>query len=486
MWSNIKNDARRIAASIVDPANANVTVLAALAAYVGVWTAYGTITKQAQGLNPDMTELVAWSRDLDFGYAKHPPLAAWLVRGWFELFPVTDWAYYLLAMLMPALALWVVWRLMADYLPLSKRVAGLALLTLVPFFSFHALKFNVNTVLMPLWAVATYYFLKSYVTRSPRLAALAGLTAAACMLGKYWSIFLIAGLVVAALADRRRALYFRSVAPWITVIVGAVCIAPHIVWLFQHDFITFKYAEAAHEPKPYLATAMAALGYLGGSIGYVALPAVIVLVATRASFSTLRDIVWPQDNDRRLVALAFWAPLLLPMLGAIAAHTEITSLWSMSAWTLLPVMLLSPPVVTWRPVDTGRVAAFAVILPLALLAASPFIAVKTRSKGPPPAAAQAPLLAREVERLWHQVMPLPLRYVGGDGDIVLPVAAYAQDKPRILMPGLVTLPDPVTLRRAGMVQLCFAEDQACLARAKAAIGSAPSQTSQTTIFRTPG
>ena len=486
MWSNIKNDARRIAASFADPANANVTVLFALAVYVAVWTAYGVITKQAQGLNPDMTELIAWSRDLAFGYSKHPPLAAWLVRGWFEIFPVSDWAYYLLAMLMPALALWIVWKLTAEYLPLSKRVAGLALLTLVPFFNFHALKFNVNTILMPLWAAATYYFLRSYVTRSPRLAALAGITAAMCMLGKYWSIFLIAGLVVAALLDRRRALYFRSAAPWITVLFGAACLAPHVVWLLQHDFMTFKYAEAAHEAKPFTVTAVAALGYLAGSIGYVALPLVVVLVVARGRIATLRDMVWPQDDDRRLMALAFWAPLLLPMLGAIAARTEITSLWSMSAWSLLPVLLLSPPSLNWRPVDTVRVSGFAIVLPLALLAASPFIAAKTRPKGPPPAAAQAPLLAREVERLWRQVLPLPLRYIGGDGDIVLPVAAYAQDKPRILIPGLVTMPDPVTLRHAGMVQLCFAEDQACLTRAKAAIGDAPNQVSQTTIFRTPG
>src|SRR3569833_672734 len=292
MWSNIILDARRIAASFADPATANVLVLFAFAIYVGVWTAYGTITKQAQGLNPDMTELIAWSRDLDFGYSKHPPLAAWLVHGWFKIFPVSDWAYYLLAMLMPALALWIVWRLMAEYLPLQKRGAGLALLTLVPFFSFHALKFNVNTILMPLWAAATYCFLKSYVTRSPRMAALAGIAAAACMLGKYWSIFLIAGLVVAALADRRRTLYFRSLAPWVTVIAGGLCLAPHVLWLFQHDFVTFKYAEAAHEAKPFAATALAALGYLGGSIGYVALPAVIVLVAACVFFGFLCVFAW--------------------------------------------------------------------------------------------------------------------------------------------------------------------------------------------------
>ena len=149
------------------------------------------------------------------------------MRLWFSVFPVAEWSYYLLAMLMPAIALWIVWRLSADYLDIEKRVFGIALLTLVPFFNFHALKFNVNTVLMPLWAATTLWFLRSYMTRSTLYAALAGAGAAAGMMGKYWSIFLIAGLVVAALIDKRRNAYFRSAAPWITVLVGVVVLAPH-------------------------------------------------------------------------------------------------------------------------------------------------------------------------------------------------------------------------------------------------------------------
>ena len=39
---------------------------------------------------------------------------------------------------MPTIALWIVWRLSADYLDIEKRVVGLALLMLVPFFNFHA------------------------------------------------------------------------------------------------------------------------------------------------------------------------------------------------------------------------------------------------------------------------------------------------------------------------------------------------------------
>ena len=142
-----------------------------------------------------MTELIAWSRDLAWGY-KHPPLAAgWSCGCGSACFRVAEWSYYLLAMLMPTLALWIVWRLSADYLDVEKRVVGLALLTLVPFFNFHALKFNVNTVLMPLWAATTLVVPALATRRAAALyAALAGVGAAACMLGKYWSIFLLAGL----------------------------------------------------------------------------------------------------------------------------------------------------------------------------------------------------------------------------------------------------------------------------------------------------
>ncbi len=245
----------RLHGALTDPARCERTVLTSLAAYLVLWTVYGTIAKSGQGLHPDMTELLDWSRHLAWGY-KHPPLAAAIVWLWFTVFPVAGWSYYLLAMLMPTLTLWIVWRLSADYLDIEKQVFGIALLTLVPFFNFHALKFNVNTVLMPLWAATTLWFLRGYATRSALYAALAGAGAAAAMLGKYWSIFLIAGLVAAALIDKRRNAYFRSAAPWITVAVGLIVIAPHLVWLYQHHFEPFSYAMYVHGEKTFGATAV--------------------------------------------------------------------------------------------------------------------------------------------------------------------------------------------------------------------------------------
>jgi hypothetical protein len=457
--------AARYRDALTDPARADRAVLASLVAYAVLWATYATIAKSSQGLHYDMAEVIAWSRDLQFGYLKHPPLAAGIVWLWFSLFPVAEWSYYLLAMTMPAVALWFAWRLSADYLDIEKRVVGIALLTLIPFFNFHALKFNVNTVLIPLWAMTTFWFLRSFETRSRLYAALAGIGAAGCMLGKYWSVFLLAGLALAALIDNRRAVYFRSAAPWITIVSGVIVLAPHVIWLVQHDFAPFGYAMSIHGAKPFGATLISLLGYLGGSVGYIAIPLIIVLVASWPSRAMLADNIWPSEPKRRLAAAAFWGPFLLPMLGAVVSGTEITSLWSMPAWTLLPVLLLSSPQVTLRAIDTRRILIAAVAVPLAMLIAAPVIAVIVHRNGPPPAAAQGRLLAAQIEQNWHQSTPLPLRYVGGDAEIAYSIVAYAYDKPHAL-PGMPA-PSPAQLKQSGMALVCFAEDTNCVSRARA-------------------
>ena len=482
LFQPLDRAAGRLHGALTDPAGRERGVLLVLAAYVAVWTAYGVIAKGSQGLHPDMTELVAWSRDLSLGYLKHPPLAAWLAAVWFGVLPVAEWSYYLLAMLMPAIALWFAWRLSADYLDADKRVAGLALLMLIPFFNFHALKYNVNTVMMPVWAATTFWFLRSYVTRSRVYAALAGVGAAGCMLGKYWSVFLLAGLALAALIDARRGAYFRSAAPWITAAAGAVVLGPHLWWLAQHDFAPFAYATAVHGEKSMISVVLGALEYLGGAFAFVAIPLLIVLYVVRPSGAMAADMVWPADRERRLAAAAFWAPLLLPPAVALVGGATINSLWAMPAFTLLPVLLLSSAAVTFRPAETRRILAMAIAVPLVMLVAAPAIAVIGQRGGPQAAAAQAPLLAVEVARAWRSLTPQPLRFVGGDADLAYGVITYVDGRPRALT-GMAA-PAAAGLAQAGQAIVCFAEDAACRAAAAAqAARVAGSRTVETTIAR---
>ena len=419
----------RLLDSLTDPARRERSVAAALLCYVALWTLYGTLAKASQDIHVDMSEQFALARELALGYPKHPPLTMAVVRAWFAVFPTADWAYYLLAMANVGLTLWIVWRLMARFVDGEKRVVGLALLTLVPFFNFHALKFNVNTVLMPLWAATTLWFLRSFETRRPLDAALAGLAAAASMYGKYWSVFLLIGLGLAALADPRRAAYFRSAAPWVTVAVGALALAPHAAWLVANDFAPFSYAVVVHGASSLVSTLGAVGGYLAGSVGYVAIPLIIVYFAARPVGATVRDMAWPAQPQRRLAALAFWAVLLTPALVAPFTGVRLTSLWTMSAWTLLPVMLLSSPQVTISRRDALGILTLAAAFPVAMVAAAPAIGFAIHSSEPPPGTAQSSLLAEPVERVWRETTNQPLRLFGGYEEFTDAVPFYMPSQP---------------------------------------------------------
>jgi hypothetical protein len=419
----------RLLDSLTDPARRERSVAAALLCYVALWTLYGILAKASQDIHVDMSEQFALARELALGYPKHPPLTMAVVRAWFAVFPAADWAYYLLAMANVGLTLWIVWRLMARFVDGEKRVVGLALLTLVPFFNFHALKFNVNTVLMPLWAATTLWFLRSFETRRPLDAALAGLAAAASMYGKYWSVFLLIGLGLAALADPRRAAYFRSAAPWVIVAVGALALAPHAAWLVANDFAPFSYAVVVHGASSLVSTLGAVGGYLAGSVGYVAIPLIIVSFAARPVGATIRDMAWPAQPQRRLAALAFWAVLLTPALVAPFTGVRLTSLWTMSAWTLLPVMLLSSPLMMISRRDALGILTLATAFPVAMVAAAPAIGFAIHSSEPPPGTAQSSLLAEPVERVWRETTNQPLRLFGGYEEFTDAVPFYMPSHP---------------------------------------------------------
>ena len=179
--------------------------------YGALWFVYGVIAKSSQDLNADMAEMVVWTRELALGYPKHPPLLAWVLWAWFKVFPLADWAYILLAVVTVSVGHFSRDRaLPPNGLPREKLAAVPFLLAVIPFYNFLGLKFDQNSMLIPLWALAMWAMLRALDTRHLGWAALAGLAAAAAMLSKYWSVFLIVALALTALFHAKRADYFRS------------------------------------------------------------------------------------------------------------------------------------------------------------------------------------------------------------------------------------------------------------------------------------
>jgi hypothetical protein len=459
-----RNPLQRIFAALIDPAKSERTVLVLLAGYAATWSLYGAIAKASQDLHFDIGEMFAWSHQIGWSAPTHPPLGAWLTRAWFAVMPRQDWAFYLFGVLLATLALWIAWRLAGRYLTAEKRVLGLALLSLLPFYNFHALKYNASSVLTPFWAATTWWFLLSFETRRAGFATLAGFAAGAAMLGKYWSIFLLAGLGLAALSDPRRALYFRSPAPWLTIAAGAALLAPHVYWIATHGFTTVDFAFTSHATTLARAT-VSSIYFLASVAGYIAVPTVLGALATLPSPAAIKDTLWPQAPERRTILIAFAAPLALAALVAVPTRADLDPLWSMSAMTLLPVVLFSSPLIHVNRTAVVYVLAFALIFPLLLLAASPVIALVIHRQGVTNYASHYRLIAQAVEQAWRAQINAPLRIVGGNRPVVDGSNFYFADPPATFV---VTEPmrtpwvDPARIAQEGIAVVCPRAEPVCL------------------------
>ena len=459
-----RNPFERLFAALVDPARCERTMLWLLAGYVVAWLAYGAIAKSSQDLHFDIGEMFAWSHQIGLSAPTHPPLGAWLARLWFSLMPAQDWAFYLLAILVTTVALWIAWRSAGRYLPPEKRVLGLALLSLLPFYNFHALKYNASSVLTPFWAATTWWFLLSFETRRASFAALAGFAAGAAMLGKYWSIFLLAGLGLAALTDPRRGAYFHSLAPWVTIAAGAAVLAPHVFWIATHGFTTVDFAFTSHATSLPRAAA-GSLYFLLSVLGYIAAPIVLGALATLPSVAAIKDTLAPDAPERRMLLVALAAPLLLAALVAVAARADLDPLWSMSAMTLLPVVLLSSPLLNVNRTAAVNILALAIVLPLLMVAASPVIALVIHRQGVPNYASHYRLIAQAVEQAWRAQSDKPLRIVGGNRPVVDGSNFYFAARPATFVvtePPRTPWVDPARIEREGIAIVCPRVEPGCV------------------------
>src|SRR6266481_5819067 len=169
---------RRPFLSWLDGIEAGWAVPLLLVGFAAVWLAVLTIAYLDGDLHPDVLETWTLGRTFEWGCSKHPPLMGWVARAWTSVFPLTNWSFQLMALTNSAIALWAVDLISRRFVRGDKRVVVLLLLMLLPTYQFHAQRFNANMVLLPLWPLATWCFLRSFETRDAAWAAAAGATAA--------------------------------------------------------------------------------------------------------------------------------------------------------------------------------------------------------------------------------------------------------------------------------------------------------------------
>ncbi len=433
--------------------------------FAAIWLLFLMIAYLSGDLHPDVLETWSVGRIFAWGNAKHPPLMGWVAHVWTLVFPLTDWSFRLLAMTNAAVALWAVDLIARRFVRGDKRAVVLLLLMLLPAYQFHAQRFNANTVLLAIWPLATYCFLRSFETRQIKWAAAAGALAAVTMLGKYYSVFLVGGFVFAAVCHPQRRIFFGSWAPWVSTLVGLVILAPHIYWLATTGATPFEYAMAAHGGRNFWPSILVACMFLLEIAAILAIPALCwVLIAESrlkrfaADFRAMNSGLW-------LLFLVCAGTIGFPPIVAIAFGTDMTSLWAMQGLFLIGILVVcgaSYPIERFYTVNLA-----VLVIGIALVAvtvAAPVHAFYRNTYGYEERRNFYRLAALELTRRWHQVSHSPLPAVSGDNSLAFATAFYSPDHPRYRRPFALQYQWPIPPQHAfvnGWAAMCFSDDEVC-------------------------
>ena len=449
---------------------------ALIVAFAAVWLLFLGVAYLSGDLHADALETWSVGREFAWGNAKHPPLMGWAAYGWTLVFPLTDWSFQLLAMTNAAVALWAVDLIARRFVRGDSRAVILLLLMLLPAYQFHAQRFNANTVLLAVWPLATYCFLRSFESRTIGWAAAAGAFAALAMLGKYYSVFLLGSFVLAAVAHPQRAAYFKSWAPWVSTLAGLVVLGPHLHWLATTGAKPFAYALEVHGGMPFRASVHEAGMFLLGIAATLALPALVWVLSAELRLKRLPADFRAMSPGLVLLFWIFVGTLLLPAIAAIAIGTDMPSLWALQGLFLAAILIVGGASYTLERLYVVNLAAFvAGFAVVAVVIAAPLHAI-WRNAIEPNERGYYRLAALELTRRWQEVSDRPLPAISGDDGLAFATAFYSPDHPVYRRPFQYQynwgMPRVTTLEK-GWAAMCFAGDEQCLGWMRSVMALAP-------------
>ena len=78
-----------------------------------IWTLIPSVSNN--NLPLDTIEALAWGSNIDWGFSKHPPLSAFIVEIFYQIFGSQDWAYYFLSQLFIILTFFIIFKFSKDF-----------------------------------------------------------------------------------------------------------------------------------------------------------------------------------------------------------------------------------------------------------------------------------------------------------------------------------------------------------------------------------
>lgn len=431
-----------------------------------LWTFILINLKAAQDVHMDVAEAYGWGQKFLWGYGKHPPLSGWVAGLWFMAFPATDWATYALAMATVSVGMVICWLVAMRVVDARRAFLVVVMVALYPIFNFKGFKYNpdlLQLVTLPLLVLA---YLDAFAKRSWRSGIWLGLAGALALMTKYWVLTMIGAIGLAALLHPERLKFLSSPAPWVAIATMAVAMIPHVVWLADAHFVPLTYAGDTYSLADSSQVHQLVAGYFLHNVALLALPVALAALAmalvppwfTLLLRAPLRIVTrpWarganPGVNVSR--ALNVWFIQIIvafgPPLGALVFSIYMKTDWGISLFFLVPLALVAIPALRVQSAVLFNIAAIWLVLSVATLIASPWIAAQemTANAGNTATYGARSDLARELTQAWHARFASRWAVVAGTMESIQPMVFYSPDHPAAFTPneawasGLTSLED---------------------------------------------
>ncbi len=305
-----------------------------------IWTLIPSLTNK--NLPLDTIEALAWGSNLDWGFNKHPPMSAFFPKVFFQIFGSQDWVYYLLSQIFVIIAFYYVFKFAFEiFIDLKLSLISVLLLVSIYFYNFTTPEFNVNVCQLPFWSLVVYYSWKIYSSQEIKFSDcfLVGLFAAVGFLSKYLFLYLLVSIdllfIYLIFFKKTKKFDFKYL---ITIEVFLVLLVPHLIWLFNNDFITITYGlnRTGLESSGILDHISNPIFFLSKQIG-ILIPFffLIWLLVKKIRLKT-------NLKDKKLIFLVFinFMPFILILLTSLITGSKIRTMWMTPFYLFFGVLFL--------------------------------------------------------------------------------------------------------------------------------------------------
>ena len=329
-----------------------------------VWTLVPTITNN--NLPLDTIEALAWGSNLDWGFNKHPPLSAFAVEIFYQIFGNQDWAYYFLSQLFVISTFFIVWIFSKDFfINQTYSLISVLLLEGIYFYNFTTPEFNVNVCQLPFWALTVLYCWKGFENNKTIDWLLFGLFAALGILSKYLFIYLLVAMDVFFLyMIVKKKINFKCL---ISLIPFFLILLPHLIWLTDNDYITITYGlhRTGTGDQNFLDHLFHPIIFLGKQIGML-IPLFVMFLFIVSKLKTKFDF-----KDKKLLFLLTIniVPIILIFLTSMTMGVKIRTMWMTPFYLFFGTLLVY---IFQSQINLNKLKSFASIFSI-LFIFSPFV-----------------------------------------------------------------------------------------------------------------